>query len=358
MTAAGLAWGAYEAATRNRGIAGGPVPRAAPFRDPLPPLPGAPMPRRGPAPPLPGARAPADLLRLVRLTISAARADGSLSPEEQEAIVAHARSVGAEQLVEYEVRNPRPLSEIAAGVTDPKTREEMYQMAFAVVRADEAVTRRGADLPGAARARARPRSRHHRAHRERGRRAHRRRGRRSDDERAEWYMAIGGHQVGPVSADEIVANLRNGTIDAATLVFKQGMTRVDADPRRAGVPRPGRGAVRGRPGGARGAGRAARARDRVHDPRRGPAVRRGRARSRRERGRGSGLDDVHDVGHRDGDGVRRRQRRGRPGRDHGRAARRRQAPGHRREPVHDRVHQPRARACTASPSPPPTPAAS
>ena len=37
-------------------------------------------------------------------------------------------------------------------------------------------------------------------------------------------MAIGGHQVGPVSADEIVANLRNGTIDAATLVFKQGMT--------------------------------------------------------------------------------------------------------------------------------------
>ena len=40
----------------------------------------------------------------------------------------------------------------------------------------------------------------------------------------EWYMAIGGHQVGPVSAEEIIANLRNGTIDAATLVFKQGMS--------------------------------------------------------------------------------------------------------------------------------------
>jgi uncharacterized protein (TIGR00266 family) len=40
---------------------------------------------------------------------------------------------------------------------------------------------------------------------------------------SEWYMAIGGHQVGPVTAEEIVANLRNGTIDAATLVFKQGM---------------------------------------------------------------------------------------------------------------------------------------
>jgi hypothetical protein len=40
---------------------------------------------------------------------------------------------------------------------------------------------------------------------------------------SEWYMAIGGHQVGPVTAEEIVANLRNGTIDAATLAFRQGM---------------------------------------------------------------------------------------------------------------------------------------
>ena len=52
----------------------------------------------------------------------------------------HARTVGAEQLVDYEVRNPRPLSEIASGVAEQAAREEMYQMAFAVVRADEAVT--------------------------------------------------------------------------------------------------------------------------------------------------------------------------------------------------------------------------
>lgn len=148
MTAAGLAWGAYEAATRNRGIAGsGPLPPQPapplPGSGPLPPLPGAPMQRSAgsAAPPLPGsAEPPADLLRLVRLTISAARADGSLSPEEQEAIVAQARDVGAEQLVDYEVRNPRPLSDITAGVTAPKAREEMYAMAFAVVRADETVT--------------------------------------------------------------------------------------------------------------------------------------------------------------------------------------------------------------------------
>ena len=27
----------------------------------------------------------------------------------------------------------------------------------------------------------------------------------------QWYMAIGGHQVGPVSQQEIITNLQNGT---------------------------------------------------------------------------------------------------------------------------------------------------
>jgi uncharacterized protein (TIGR00266 family) len=39
----------------------------------------------------------------------------------------------------------------------------------------------------------------------------------------EWFMAIGGHQVGPVSADDIVSNLKNGSADASTLVFTAGM---------------------------------------------------------------------------------------------------------------------------------------
>ena len=147
LAAAGLAWGAYEAATRNKGIAGGPQPPLPPAGSgtgPLPPLPGAPMSPAGSAagvPPLPGsAEAPRDLLRLVRLTISAARADGTLSPAEQEQILANAREVGAEQLVDYEVRNPRPLAEIVGGVGDPRAKEEMYQLAFAVVRADESVS--------------------------------------------------------------------------------------------------------------------------------------------------------------------------------------------------------------------------
>jgi uncharacterized protein (TIGR00266 family) len=40
----------------------------------------------------------------------------------------------------------------------------------------------------------------------------------------EWWMAVGGHQVGPVAEDEIVANIRNGSIDGATLVFTTGMS--------------------------------------------------------------------------------------------------------------------------------------
>ena len=41
----------------------------------------------------------------------------------------------------------------------------------------------------------------------------------------QWYMAIGGHQVGPVGQQEIIANLQNGSIDADTLVFSAGMTQ-------------------------------------------------------------------------------------------------------------------------------------
>jgi uncharacterized protein (TIGR00266 family) len=38
-------------------------------------------------------------------------------------------------------------------------------------------------------------------------------------------MAIGGHQVGPVTQQEIITNLQNGSIDAETLVFTAGMAQ-------------------------------------------------------------------------------------------------------------------------------------
>ncbi len=37
-------------------------------------------------------------------------------------------------------------------------------------------------------------------------------------------MAIGGHQVGPVSEEEIISNIRNGSMQPGTLVFTAGMT--------------------------------------------------------------------------------------------------------------------------------------
>lgn len=138
LTAAGLAWGAYETMQAQRqqsqpaGGTGGPLPAGG-----VPPLPGA------TPPPLPGAAAgslPPDLLRLVRLTVAAARADGRLSDDERAAILEQARSVGAEQVVQQEIDAPRPLAEIVAGVADANAREQLYVLAFTVVRADEGVT--------------------------------------------------------------------------------------------------------------------------------------------------------------------------------------------------------------------------
>jgi uncharacterized protein (TIGR00266 family) len=40
----------------------------------------------------------------------------------------------------------------------------------------------------------------------------------------QWYMAIGGHQVGPVSEEELLASIRNGTVEGNTLVYTTGMS--------------------------------------------------------------------------------------------------------------------------------------
>jgi len=41
----------------------------------------------------------------------------------------------------------------------------------------------------------------------------------------QWYMAIGGQQVGPVSQDDIITSLRSGNVTADTLVFTAGMSQ-------------------------------------------------------------------------------------------------------------------------------------
>jgi uncharacterized membrane protein YebE (DUF533 family) len=76
----------------------------------------------------------------MRLMVSAARADGELGPAERERILAEAREVGAEAVVLRELDSPRPLGEVVAGVTDPQLKEQLYTLAFTIVRADETGT--------------------------------------------------------------------------------------------------------------------------------------------------------------------------------------------------------------------------
>ncbi|MCA1586333.1 MAG: tellurite resistance TerB family protein [Acidobacteria bacterium] len=135
-SAAGAASGAAPAAPGTSQASGGPglapqVANALGARHAL----GA-----SPAPPIPGsANVPAEIVRIVRLAISAARADGTLSAEERALILQHARDAGIEHLVGAELDRSLPLADIAAGVSDLQQRQELYVLAFAIVRADESV---------------------------------------------------------------------------------------------------------------------------------------------------------------------------------------------------------------------------
>lgn len=146
----GLAWGLYETATSQRdpAQAGGPAAGTSPGTPPsaagmAPP----------PPPPLPGAAGPATVpaatsspaipdgvRRVIQLTLSAARADGTLSDIERGRIIDYAREAGVEDVVASELDRPVPLAEVVRGVTDPAQRADLYTLAFAITRADEQVT--------------------------------------------------------------------------------------------------------------------------------------------------------------------------------------------------------------------------
>jgi uncharacterized membrane protein YebE (DUF533 family) len=141
LTAAGVAWGIYE--TMQGGEQGqGPTGAAldtsgAGFN------PSSAPPAAASMPPLPVVAATAapmtDATRMVRLALSAAQADGTLSAPERESVLARATDAGLADLVERELQQPRPLAEIVAGVSDPAQRATLYNLAFAVVRGDEQV---------------------------------------------------------------------------------------------------------------------------------------------------------------------------------------------------------------------------
>ena len=122
MAAVGVAWGLYDSLkAAPPAAAGAPVP--PPSR----------RPRRA-------AGAPAAVARVVRLAVSAARADGTLADAERAAILRHAREAGIAEHVDAELAQPRPLSGIVAGVTAEAARRDLYILAFTIVRADETVS--------------------------------------------------------------------------------------------------------------------------------------------------------------------------------------------------------------------------
>jgi len=154
LTVAGVAWGLWESAQASSAT---PVTTPAPGAPPAqglampPPIPGSATAGSGlpltTPPPLPGTApasgtpaVPPDVLRVLRLTLAAARADGTLEPRERDAILTRARELGAEPFIAAELDAPRPMAEIVGGVSDPQTRQDLYTLAFAVVRADESLT--------------------------------------------------------------------------------------------------------------------------------------------------------------------------------------------------------------------------
>ena len=155
LTAAGLAWGVYDTISdkSNPNSQWGGGGAGAPAGQPGPPVQVASMPgtpaSTTPLPPLPnieGAAAAAppgidpEALRIVRLAISAANADGVMNERERAAVVQQAHSAGVGDIVERELQQRTPLAGIVAGVSDATQRATLYVLAFTVLRADEQLT--------------------------------------------------------------------------------------------------------------------------------------------------------------------------------------------------------------------------
>ena len=138
--AAGVAWGIYDTLKNQHqpvgttGTAGtlGTLAAGA----------GQQGPQLSSPPPIPTAFEAAldPVARVIRLAVSAAKADGQLSDDERALIVERAKEAGLESVVEAELAQTRPLADIVRGVTDPAIKNDLYVLAFTIVRADETVS--------------------------------------------------------------------------------------------------------------------------------------------------------------------------------------------------------------------------
>ena len=123
--------GGSQGAAAAPGATAPVVPASTPGQEtPLPPLPNVSAPPR-PSP---------DAMRMMRLAVSAAHADGPMNEQERAAILLQARQAGIDAVFGPEMTQPRPLAEIVTGVNDPAERATLYVLAYTVLRADEQVT--------------------------------------------------------------------------------------------------------------------------------------------------------------------------------------------------------------------------
>jgi uncharacterized membrane protein YebE (DUF533 family) len=142
LAAAGVAWGIYDSVKGQDVPQGGApnVPMAAGGTAPAA-FGGNPAGHAVPPIPVLPTDLPNPVLQLIRLAVSASRADGELTAVEREQILTRAKAAGLDAVIEPELtQTSRPLTEIVRGVTDPAARKEFYTLAFTIVRADEVVT--------------------------------------------------------------------------------------------------------------------------------------------------------------------------------------------------------------------------
>ena len=134
---AGVAWGIYDTLKANSnqtvpGVPGVPqVPQVPQAGFQVPPVPNVPRAFEAALDPV---------ARVIRLAVSAAKADGTMSEHERALILDRAREAGLESAVEAELAQTRSLADIVRGVTDEQMKKELYVLAFTIVRADEAVS--------------------------------------------------------------------------------------------------------------------------------------------------------------------------------------------------------------------------
>lgn len=154
MTAIGLGIGAYEILKEKKapptpGPAYGappPPPSAAPnWGNPAPSPPAAPppipMPVSAPPPAAEVSPSAQDLaLRLIRVMIAAAHADGTLDEEEEKVILARLKTVelSSEERLFFldELHQPKSIDELTAGITDPTIAKTLYMVAVTAIAID------------------------------------------------------------------------------------------------------------------------------------------------------------------------------------------------------------------------------